>query len=163
MFGEHVPSYAVFNLSPFWGKVGMFGEHVPSYRKFRAFSYTPRVQTRFQVFGGPLPGLQGVVSLRMVGGVSAFLSQIANIGGDRKSNYQNDSLKDTAKEVSKEYSVSYATVFRDAEFSRAVDKIAKEIGEEAKHAILTGRANVPKKDVEKLIEVKEKAPGKNVH
>jgi len=25
-------------------------------------------------------------------------------GGDRKSNYQNDSLKDTAKEVSKEYS-----------------------------------------------------------
>jgi len=41
-------------------------------------------------------------------------------GGDRKSNYQNDSLKDTAKEVSKEYSVSYATVFRDAEFSRAV-------------------------------------------
>jgi hypothetical protein len=46
-------------------------------------------------------------------------------GGDRKSNYQNDSLKDTAKEVSKEYSVSYATVFRDAEFSRAVDKIAK--------------------------------------
>lgn len=57
----------------------MFGEHVPSYRKFRAFSYTPCVQTRFQYFGGPPPGLQGVVSLRMVGGVSAFLSQIANI------------------------------------------------------------------------------------
>ncbi len=63
----------------------MFGEHVPSYRKFRAFSCTPRVQTRFQYFGGPPPGLQGVVSLRMVGGVSAFLSQIANIGGDRRS------------------------------------------------------------------------------
>ena len=87
----------------------MFGEHVPSYRKFRAFSYTPRVQTRFQYFGGPPPGLQGVVSLRMVGGgVSVFIPNCKHCknvhGGDRKSNYQNDSLKDTAKEVSKEYS-----------------------------------------------------------
>ena len=71
----------------------MFGEHVPSYRKFRAFSYTPRVQTRFQYFGGPPPGLQGVVSLRMVGGVSAFLSQIANIAKMSTAGIENQTIK----------------------------------------------------------------------
>jgi len=39
-----------------------------------------------------------------------------------------------------------------------VDKITEEVGEEAKRAILSGQANIPKKDIEKLIEIKQKAP-----
>ena len=79
-------------------------------------------------------------------------------GGDRKSKGKNYPLIRASEEISREYGVAEKTVRNDAEFSKAVDKVAAEIGEEAKHAILTGRANVPKKDVEKLIEVKEKAP-----
>jgi len=33
------------------------------------------------------------------------------------------------------------TVKRDAEFSKSVDKVANEIGENAKEAILSGQAN----------------------
>jgi len=51
------------------------------------------VQTRFQYFGGPPPGLQGVVSLRMVGGVSAFLSQIANIAKMSTAGIENQTIK----------------------------------------------------------------------
>jgi len=71
---------------------------------------------------------------------------------------QNEQKFTTAEVIAKEYGVGQATIRRDAEFSAAVDKVAQEIGEEAKHAILTGRANIPKKDVEKLIEIKQKAP-----
>jgi len=61
-------------------------------------------------------------------------------------------------ELAEEYGLSEKTIRNDAAFSRAVDKVAEEIGEEAKHAILTGKANIPKQDVETLIEVKQKAP-----
>lgn len=71
---------------------------------------------------------------------------------------QNEEKLITAKELGKQYGVSKATIERDADFSRAVDKVATEIGEEAKNAILTGKVNIPKKDIEKLIEVKQKAP-----
>jgi len=64
----------------------------------------------------------------------------------------------TAKKIGKEYGVAEKTVRNDAEFSKSVDKVAEEVGEEAKRAILSGQANIPKKDVEKLIEIKEEAP-----
>jgi len=64
----------------------------------------------------------------------------------------------TAEEIGKEYGVSHMTVKRDAEFSAAVDKVATEVGEEAKRAILSGKANIPKFKVEKLIEVKQEVP-----
>jgi len=64
----------------------------------------------------------------------------------------------TAEEIGKEYGVSHMTVKRDAEFSKAVDKVAEEVGEEAKRAILSGKANIPKFKVEKLIEVKQEVP-----
>jgi len=79
-------------------------------------------------------------------------------GGDRKSKGQNVLLKTTAEKIAEEYGVTDKTIKRDAQFSQAVDKVAAEVGEEAKHAILTGKANIPKKDVEKLIEIKQKAP-----
>ena len=71
---------------------------------------------------------------------------------------QNEQKFTTAEVIAKEYGVGQATIRRDAEFSAAVDKVAQAIGEEAKRAILSGQANIPKKDVEKLIEIKQKAP-----
>jgi len=64
----------------------------------------------------------------------------------------------TSEIIGKEYGVTGRTVRNDAEFSQAVDKVAEEVGEEAKRAILSGQANIPKKDVEKLIEIKQEAP-----
>jgi len=64
----------------------------------------------------------------------------------------------TSKEIGKQYGVSSRTIEYDAQFSQAVDKVAEEVGEEAKRAILSGQANIPKKDVEKLIEIKQEAP-----
>ena len=75
-----------------------------------------------------------------------------------KSEAQNVPRINTAEEIGREYGVSHMTVKRDAQFSQAVDKVAEEVGEEAKRAILSGQANIPKKDVEKLIEIKEEAP-----
>ena len=71
---------------------------------------------------------------------------------------QNEQKFTTAEVIAKEYGVGQATIRRDAEFSAAVDKVAQAIGEEAKRAILSGQANIPKKDVEKLIEVKQEVP-----
>ena len=48
--------------------------------------------------------------------------------------------------LGEQYGVAKNTIIRDAEFSAAVDKVATEVGEEAKRAILSGKANVPKKD-----------------
>ena len=64
----------------------------------------------------------------------------------------------TTEEIGKQYGVDEKTIRRDAEFSKVVDKITEEVGEEAKRAILSGQANIPKKDIEKLIEIKQKAP-----
>jgi len=63
-----------------------------------------------------------------------------------------------AEELGKQYGVSEKTVRNDEQFSKAVDKVAEEVGEEAKRAILSGKANIPKFKVEKLIEVKQEVP-----
>jgi len=47
----------------------------------------------------------------------------------------------TADVIGKEYGVTGTTVRNDAEFSKSIDKIANEIGENAKEAILSGQAN----------------------
>lgn len=75
-----------------------------------------------------------------------------------KSEGQNVPRSRTSAKIAEEYGIDEKTVRRDADFSEAVDKVAAEVGEEAKNAILTGKVNIPKKDVEKLIEVKQKAP-----
>ena len=49
---------------------------------------------------------------------------------------QNALKLNTAEEIGKEYGVSHMTVKRDAEFSKSIDKIANEVGEEAKRYIL---------------------------
>lgn len=75
-----------------------------------------------------------------------------------KSECQNGTRFDTASKIGEEYGVSRHTIQRDADFSEAVDKVAAEVGEEAKRAILSGKANIPKFKVEKLIEVKQEVP-----
>jgi len=75
-----------------------------------------------------------------------------------KSGGQNAHRSKTAEQIAEEYGINESTVRRDEVFSRSVDKVAEEVGEEAKRAILSGQANIPKKDVEKLIEIKQVAP-----
>ena len=48
---------------------------------------------------------------------------------------QNGLKLNTAEELGKQYGVSKNTIKRDEQFSKAVDKVANEIGEEAKQAI----------------------------
>ena len=79
-------------------------------------------------------------------------------GGDRKSSCQNVNLIGTAEELGSQYGVSERTIIRDEQFSKAVDKVADEIGAEARNAILSGQAKVPKESVEQLIEIKQVAP-----
>jgi len=71
---------------------------------------------------------------------------------------QNGLKLNTAEELGKQYGVSKNTIKRDEQFSKAVDKVAIEIGDEAKKAILLGKAGVPKERVEQLIEIKQEAP-----
>lgn len=71
---------------------------------------------------------------------------------------QNGTKLSTADIIGMDYGVSKNTVKRDAEFSKAVDRVANEIGEDAKTAILLGKADVTKKDVDKLIEIKQETP-----
>jgi len=65
---------------------------------------------------------------------------------------------ETAELLGKQYGVSGKTIRRDEEFSQAVDRVADEVGKEAKQAILSGQAKVPKERVEQLIEIKQVAP-----
>jgi len=71
---------------------------------------------------------------------------------------QNGLKLNTAEELGKQYGVSKNTIKRDEQFSKAVDKVADEIGDKARNAILSGQAKVPKERVEQLIEIKHEAP-----
>ena len=79
-------------------------------------------------------------------------------GGDRKSSCQNVNLIGTAEELGSQYGVSERTIIRDEQFSKAVDKVADEIGVKARNAILSGQAKVPKERVEQLVEINQEAP-----
>ena len=53
--------------------------------------------------------------------------EVGEHGGDRKSRYQNDTMKGRTREkLAKEYKVSQATIARDAKFALAVDKLPPE-------------------------------------
>ncbi len=64
----------------------------------------------------------------------------------------------TAEEIGKQYGVTGRTIKNDEQFSRAVDKVASEVGDDAKQAILSGKASVPKERVEQLIDINLEAP-----
>lgn len=66
--------------------------------------------------------------------------------------------KSTSEEMAEKYGVSEKTIRRDAEFSKAVDRVEAEAGIDIKDAILSGKANVPKKNIEDVIKIKQEAP-----
>lgn len=77
-------------------------------------------------------------------------------GGDRKSSYQNDNLKNcsrTCKKIAKEFKTSQATVVRAEKFAKAVDKLAEVAGKEVKHRILTGEIKASQRDLEEIVGV----------
>ncbi len=69
-------------------------------------------------------------------------------------------MKDTADDIGNEYGVSRPTVFRDAEFSAAVDKIAEEIGEETKNAYYRGKLYESRRQHP---YIQQKSGAKNLH
>ncbi len=64
----------------------------------------------------------------------------------------------TAEELGKQYGVTGRTIKNDEQFSKAVDKVAEEVGVDARNAILSGQAKVPKQSIEELITIKQEAP-----
>ena len=64
----------------------------------------------------------------------------------------------SAQELGRQYGVSEKTIRNDEQFSRAVDKVASEVGDDAKQAILSGKASVPKERVKQLIDINLEAP-----
>ena len=66
-----------------------------------------------------------------------YESRKLKYGGDRKSSVQNAHLEKTAEIIGKEYGVNESTIRRDAEFSKAVDKVAEKVGKEAKNYEIT--------------------------
>ena len=76
-------------------------------------------------------------------------------GGDRKSNGHNVQLISTAQAIAQEYGVDEKTIRRDADYAKAIDTIGKQVGEDVKHQILSGKLPVTKKDVVKLAQMPE--------
>lgn len=78
----------------------------------------------------------------------------ASHGGDRRSETppsgHNDHLKRTAQVIAEQNRVGEKTVRRAAEFARAVDTIAKNVGEEVREKILSRDAPLTAKDVQKV-------------
>ncbi len=56
-----------------------------------------------------------------------------------KSGGQNVHRLKTAEQIAEEYGIDEKTVRRDAEFSKSVDKVSEELGNDAKDAILSGQ------------------------
>lgn len=57
---------------------------------------------------------------------------------------------DTAKRLAQEYGVSERTVYVDANFADAVDKIAENVGPDAKQEILSGKSGLSKKQIQNV-------------
>ena len=57
-------------------------------------------------------------------------------GGDKKAKSQKATLKKTASSLAGSHKVDRATIFRDAQFTRAVDTVAQAAGDDARQAIL---------------------------
>ncbi|UZR98427.1 ParB/Srx family N-terminal domain-containing protein [Chondrinema litorale] len=78
-------------------------------------------------------------------------------GGDRKSRHQIDAIK-TSEKLGKEYNVGQATIERDAQYARGLDKIG-EGNLNLKREILGGKVKVKKSTLQALGKIKdEKLP-----
>lgn len=59
-------------------------------------------------------------------------------GGDKRSKYQNDTLKNTAQNLSHKYHVSVITIKRDGSFAKICDKLKRLTGDEFVFNLLNG-------------------------
>ncbi len=87
-----------------------------------------------------------------------YVTEKSSHGGDRskeKATDQNDRL-DTAKRLAEEYKVGEATIRRDSRFAAAVDGIAENCGEKAKHSILGRDPGLSRGIVLRLAKMKPK-------
>ncbi len=76
-------------------------------------------------------------------------------GGDRKSKYKIDNLKNTAKEIAKQHIVSTSTITKDAKFSEKLDDLVTEHGEDFKKQVLSpadGKRRYSKVDIDRLYD-----------
>lgn len=77
-------------------------------------------------------------------------------GGDRKSEEskaQSEPLISTSQKIAEQYNVSEATIKRDEQYAKAVDKIAENVGIDVKNKILNKDISISKEDVKKLSEM----------
>ena len=74
-------------------------------------------------------------------------------GGDRRSAQAPTSQSDTLKAIAEENKVGRATVHRAAQFARAVDTIAANVGEDSRAKILSRETPFTVKDVQKVAQL----------
>jgi hypothetical protein len=77
-----------------------------------------------------------------------------NLRGDRIDNLKQNSPNgksflsvDAAKNLAQQYKVTDRTIRNDAQFTAALDTLARSLGDEVKHSILTRNSGLTKKDV----------------
>lgn len=66
---------------------------------------------------------------------------------------QSEHFMKTAEMIAQEHKVGQATVRRAAEFARAVDTIAENVGEDVKHKILGREVNLTARDVKRVVSL----------
>lgn len=71
---------------------------------------------------------------------------------------QNELQQTTAEKLAKQHKVEKSTIKRDAQFSRAVDNVAKAAGNGAKTALLSRDTKVTKQDAVKLGAIAQSNP-----
>lgn len=91
-----------------------------------------------------LRGQRYITEKRAQGGTGA------NQHKSHEQSVQNDQSANTADMLAAEYKVAPMTIRRDAQYAEAIDTIAKNAGDKAKAAILSGDLNITKKDVMNL-------------
>lgn len=67
--------------------------------------------------------------------------------------HQNEGQPTTAERVAEQHKVSSSTVERDGKFAEAVDKIAKDLGNDVKKKILNKEIKLPKKDIVEIADL----------
>lgn len=71
-------------------------------------------------------------------------------GGDRKSKGQSDLLINTSEKLAEQHKVSEKTIKRDEQYSKAIDNIAQNLGNDIKHKILNKQISSTKKQIQNI-------------
>jgi hypothetical protein len=83
-----------------------------------------------------------------------FCTSVESDGEDLPQS-ENIITSDAAKRLAQQYKVSVRTIKNDARFTDALDTLARSLGEEIKHSILTRNSGLTRKDILLLAQVAE--------